>query len=82
MNFAEENGYPADRLYLIAERFAREYDLFQPTDSQSEFTVSGLLSEAQIQERFAALERMDIDSYIEAVVSPAETSPGPNSRGI
>lgn len=82
MNFAEENGYPADRLYLIAERFAREFDLFQPTDSQSEFKVSGLLTEAQIRERFASLERMDIDSYIEAVVSPAETPDRENAPNV
>ena len=82
MNFTEENGQPADRLYLIAERFAREFDLFQPTDSRSEFSVRGLLSEAQIHERFTALERMDIDSYIEAVVSPAETPDRENAPNI
>ena len=82
MNLAEENGHPGDRLYLIAERFAREFDLFQPSDVRSEFHLTGLLGDAEIHERFASLERMDIDSYIEAVVSPAENPDRDNAPNV
>ncbi|MFK7915933.1 MAG: biotin carboxylase N-terminal domain-containing protein [Pseudomonadales bacterium] len=59
-----------DRLYLIAEGLAKDFSLF-PTSEQSE-AVPGLLTHAQIMQRRYGLAELDIDSYIEAVVSPAE----------
>ncbi|MCY3885927.1 MAG: ATP-grasp domain-containing protein [Gammaproteobacteria bacterium] len=61
-----------ERLFLSAERLAREFNLFPTADPESSFSVRGLLSPAEIQAQLASLERMDIDSYIETVVSPAE----------
>lgn len=61
-----------ERLFLSAERQAREFNLFPTADPESSFSVRGLLSPTEIQAQLDALERMDIDSYIEAVVSPAE----------
>lgn len=61
-----------ERLFLSAERFAQESLLLATADPESEYAVRGLLSENDVQTHRDALERMDIDSYIEAVVAPAE----------
>lgn len=62
----------SERLFLSAERLAQEFSLLPTADPESEFAVQGLLSASAIQEQLVALERMDIDSYIETVVAPAE----------
>ncbi|MGI9327210.1 MAG: biotin carboxylase N-terminal domain-containing protein [Pseudomonadales bacterium] len=59
-----------DRLYLIAERLAKDFSLF-PTSDRDEM-VSGLLTRRQILRRKSHLANLDIDSYIESVVAPAE----------
>ena len=63
-----------DRLYLIAERLAKEFDLFPSADPEAVFSVQGLLSRDAIAAQFAVLDRLDIDSYIERVVSPGENT--------
>lgn len=63
-----------DRLYLIAERLAKEFDLFPSADPEAVFSVQGLLSRDEIARQAAALDRLDIDSYIELVISPAENT--------
>ena len=63
-----------DRLYLIAERLAKEFDLFPSADPEAVFSVQGLLSADEIAREVAALDRLDIDSYIERVVSPGENT--------
>ncbi|MCY4129214.1 MAG: ATP-grasp domain-containing protein [Gammaproteobacteria bacterium] len=63
-----------DRLYLIAERLAKEFDLFPSADPEAVFSVQGLLSADEIAREAAALDRLDIDSYIERVVSPGENT--------
>ena len=63
-----------DRLYVIAERLAKEFDLFPSADPEAVFSVQGLLSEDDIAREAAALDRLDIDSYIERVVSPGENT--------
>ncbi len=61
-----------ERLFLSAERLAQESHLLAADDPESEYAIRGLLGAEDIQSQLAALERMDIDSYIEAVVAPAE----------
>ena len=63
-----------DRLYLIAERLAREFDLFPSADPDALFRVDGLLSKEAIAAEIANLNSLDIDSYIERVVSPGENT--------
>ena len=63
-----------DRLYLIAERLAKEFDLFPSADPEAVFSVQGLLSLDAIATETAVLDRLDIDSYIERVVSPGENA--------
>ena len=61
-----------DRLYSIAERLAKEFDLFPSADPDALFRVEGLLSKEEIASELATLNSLDIDSYIERVVSPGE----------
>lgn len=64
---------PTERsLFLQAEQFAQEFTLFPSADPDSEFRVDGLVAESDIRDRLKELEGLDIDSYIEAAVSPAE----------
>lgn len=59
-----------DRLYLIAESLAQDFSLFP--NSVADEPLPGLLSPSEIQRQTAYLANLDIDSYIEAVVSRAE----------
>ena len=61
-----------ERLFLAAERLAQEFNLFSSADPESRYSVRGLLDQKEVQSHLASLDRMDIDSYIEAVVAPAE----------
>ncbi len=59
-----------DRLYLIAESLAQDFSLF-PTVRRND-KLPGLFTRSQIARRTRRLASLDIDSYIESVVSPAE----------
>ncbi len=62
-----------DRLYLIAESLAQDFSLFPSTGPTAiEHHVKGLLPRAQIARQLELLRNLDIDSYIESVVAPAE----------
>ena len=59
-----------DRLYLIAESLAQDFSLV-PTVRRKE-KLPGMFTRSQIARRTRRLANLDIDSYIEKVVSPAE----------
>ena len=59
-----------DRLYLKAESLAQDFSLF-PTVRRND-KLPGLFTRSQIARRTKRLASLDIDSYIESVVSPAE----------
>ena len=68
-----ENAAAAgDQLFLIAESLAQDFSLFPDQGAGEHAGMRGLLGEADIARRCEALANMDIDSYIEAVVSGAE----------
>ncbi|MEM7097122.1 MAG: biotin carboxylase N-terminal domain-containing protein [Pseudomonadota bacterium] len=67
----EKQLIEGDRLFLIAESLAKDFSLF-PEVSKEQEPIPGLLSQADIDRRNEALANMDIDAYIEAVVTPAE----------
>ena len=60
-----------DRLFFIAESLAKDFSLF-PQVAQEEQPVPGLLSDRDINRRQEELRELNIDAYIEAVVTPAE----------
>jgi acetyl/propionyl-CoA carboxylase alpha subunit len=59
-----------DRLYLIAESLAQDFSLFPSTESDE--LLPGCLGRQEIFRRQQHLTRLDVDSYIEAVVAAAE----------
>ncbi len=65
-----------DRLYLIAESLAQDFSLFPASDTDE--PLPGLLTPREIIQKTKYLADMDIDSYIESVVAPAE-DPGRTS---
>ncbi len=67
---SQKQAAEGDRLYLIAERLAQEFSLFPSIDGED--ALPGLLRRATIARRAQRLQSLDIDSYIEAVVAPAE----------
>ena len=68
----ERTLYNQERLFVSAERLAQDFNLFPSADPDAEFSVDGLLSQQEIANQLAHFEQLDIDSYIETVVSPAE----------
>lgn len=65
-----------DRLFLIAEKLAKDFSLFSERETDAiEDHVEGLLSTAAIDSTLKTLRNLDIDSYIERCVAPAE-APG------
>ena len=63
---------PGDRLFLIAENLAQDSSLFPEEERDLDPPLRGILSDADIARRNDYLDNVDIDSYIEAVVSAAE----------
>jgi acetyl/propionyl-CoA carboxylase alpha subunit/biotin carboxyl carrier protein len=59
-----------DRLYLIAESLAKDFSLFPAADVEEH--LPGLLAEREILRQRDRLAKLDVDSYIEAVVARAE----------
>lgn len=58
-----------DRLFLIAEDLAKDFSLFP--EAAATVPVRGLMSDTDIKRSVRKLAGLDIDSYIESVVSPA-----------
>jgi acetyl/propionyl-CoA carboxylase alpha subunit/acetyl-CoA carboxylase beta subunit len=62
-----------DRLFLIAESLAQDFSLFPSSGATGiEHHVRGLLPRAQIARQLELLNNLDVDSYIETVVTKAE----------
>jgi acetyl/propionyl-CoA carboxylase alpha subunit len=59
-----------DRLYLIAESLAQDFSLFPSTESEE--LLPGLMAESAILRQTEHLNNLDVDAYIESVVSQAE----------
>ncbi len=68
----EHAAAAGDQLFLIAESLAQDFSLFPDQVAGEHPGMRGLLGEAEVARRCEALANMDIDSYIEAVVSGAE----------
>ena len=66
----EKQLIEGDRLYLIAESLAQDFSLFPTVRRKEKFP--GLFTRSRIARRTKLLANLDIDSYIETVVTPAE----------
>ena len=75
---------PGDQLFLIAEELARDSSLVPEREREFDPPLHGVLSEADVLRRANALDHLDIDSYIEAVMTAADdpsASPRRTSSG-
>ncbi len=73
----------SDRLFVIAESLAQDFSLFPTSAAQSiEDHVGGLVPRAEIARHVELLGNMDIDSYIETVVAPAEDPSRDNAPNV
>ena len=65
-----------DQLFLTAEKLAKDFSLASEKDkAQVQDHVKGLLAEDVVRRQCEAISELDIDSYIERCVAPAE-APG------
>ena len=68
----QADGAPGDQLFLIAEELARDSSLVPEREREFDPPLHGVLSEADVLRRADALDHLDIDSYIEAVMTAAD----------
>ena len=68
----DSNVVEGDRLFLIAEDLAQDFSLLPTIEAEAYGGMRGLVSSSSIARQLSALEAMDIDTYIETAVEPAE----------
>lgn len=68
----DSNVVEGDRLFLIAENLAQDFSRLPTIEAEAYGGMRGLVSASSIARRLRALDAMDIDTYIETVVEPAE----------
>lgn len=72
-----------DQLFLIAESLAKDFSLFAERETEAiEDHVRGLISANAIERQLEKLRNLDIDSYIERCVAPAEASGRMSAREV
>ena len=69
MDAVDKHLVEGDRLFLIAESLAQDFSLFPARAHES---LKGVVSDAAIRRQTETYDNLDIDSYIEAVVSRAD----------
>ncbi|MCP5325582.1 MAG: ATP-grasp domain-containing protein [Oceanospirillaceae bacterium] len=72
-----------DQLFQTAEKLSQDFSLFpSPEDHLAAPHVRGLLTRAQIDETCEYLAQLDIDQYIQEVVTPSESSQRISARAL
>ena len=67
--------FETDQLFQIAEKLSQDFSLFpEQSEHPASPVINGLLSQHSIDEKLSSLPNLDIDTYIEEVVSPSESS--------
>ena len=74
--------FETDQLFQIAEKLSQDFSLFPEQAEHNAPVINGLLSQSQIEDKLAFLKQLDIDSYIQEVVSPSESSTRTNARQL
>ena len=67
----DEPQASSDRLFLIAEELARDSSLLPDDEGAFDPPLSGVLADEDIRRQAEELDHLDIDSYIEAVMTGA-----------
>ena len=67
-----DKAAPPDDLYMIAETLARDTSLLPDEEQHFDPPLRGMVPDEEVRRQADLLDNMDIDSYIEAVVTGAE----------
>lgn len=72
-----------DQLFTKAEQLSADFSLFpEYNDKTIDPTVKGLISDEQCEVECENLSRLNIDDYIEQVVSPSESKQRPGAKNV
>ncbi len=75
--------FDTDQLFQIAEKLSQDFSLFPDKNKESDSPhILGLLGSQQIEQKVASLKLLDIDSYIQEVVAPSESSQRLNAKQL
>ena len=78
----DSNVVEGDRLFLIAENLAQDFSRLPTIEADAYGGMRGLVSRSSIARKLSALDAMDIDTYIETVVEPAEKQGRPPAPSV
>ncbi|HIM35757.1 MAG TPA: ATP-grasp domain-containing protein [Pseudomonadales bacterium] len=78
----DSNVVEGDRLFLIAENLAQDFSRLPTIEADVYGGMRGLVSRSSIARKLSALDAMDIDTYIETVVEPAEKQGRPPAPSV
>ncbi|HIC35593.1 MAG TPA: ATP-grasp domain-containing protein [Gammaproteobacteria bacterium] len=78
----DSNVVAGDRLFLIAENLAQDFSRLPTIEADVYGGMRGLVSRSSIARKLSALDAMDIDTYIETVVEPAEKQGRPPAPSV
>ena len=78
----DSNVVEGDRLFLIAENLAQDFSRLPTIEAEAYGGMRGLVSRSSIARQLSALDAMDIDTYIETVVEPAEAQARPPAPSV
>ena len=78
----DSNVVEGDRLFLIAENLAQDFSRLPTIEAEAYGGMRGLVSRSSIARKLSALDAMDIDTYIETVVEPAEKQARPPAPSV
>ena len=67
-----EKAAPPDDLFMIAETYARDTSLLPDEEQHFDPPLRGMVPDEEVRRQAELLDNMDIDSYIETVVTGAE----------
>jgi acetyl/propionyl-CoA carboxylase alpha subunit len=70
-----------DQLFQIAEQLAKDFSLLPEVEGNTQ-QVKGLLSESLIAKECERLQSLNVDAYIDAVVTPSEQKKRPSAKTL
>src|SRR5690554_7676299 len=78
-----QNERYVDQLFQVAEQLSANFSLFpEYEDNAVDHRVKGLVSPQACDNRLEQLTSLDIDSYIEQVVTPSENSARTSAKEV
>lgn len=80
---SEQTPKQVDHLFQIAEQLSADFSLFPDYEENAvDQTVKGLISPEQCNTELANLKELNIDEYIQQIVSPSESNARPGAKTV